>query len=506
MLTGNPIVAGTVIGGTYRIHRVVGGGGMGEVYEATHLRLSGRYAIKVLRASVATSSDALVRFAREAEITSRLRHPNIVAVHDFNVTDDGRPYLAMEYLEGIDLGRELAVVGALPIDRVVDLVGQIAAGLAVAHAGGVVHRDLKPQNVFLSRVSYQEGEVVKIVDFGISKVMEASMRLTVDSAILGTPQYMSPEQAQGHVAEIDEAADQFALAALTYEMLAGKPPFRGGAVAAVLYQVVHEQPASLRALRPGLAAELEAVVFRGLAKQRHRRFPSVLAFHRALVEAAGASAPSTRDTDLDAVSGEDVGVGAHASLRASGPTTVPLLPAQEATTVPLLPAQDAGITSTLRSAATAFTPAAAPGWRWVRAAAAAAVGLSLGGLIAYALRPTAPPGPASERVADPLPRASAIEIAPIVAPQGATAHPPALATTSPALARTSLTVTPAKATRVRPSTRQAARHDRESARQDVVPSPPTASAELVDPFVPPRPSADAGAPTEARKSRLFLEP
>lgn len=281
------LAPGTVLGATYEIVRLVGMGGMGELYEARHLRLAGRYAIKILHAGIAGLPDVVARFQREADITSRLRHPNIVNIVDFNLMPDGRPFLAMEFLEGTELSVELARAGPMPLARVVDLVGQLATALGAAHAIGVVHRDLKPQNVFLVQLPHEEREVIKILDFGISKLLESNQKLTVDAAILGTPQYMAPEQALGRIGEIDERTDQFALALMTYEMLAGHPAFRAEVPTAVLYQVVHEPPPSLRASNPEVPPAVETVVLRGLAKHRATRYPSVREFHRALLAAAG---------------------------------------------------------------------------------------------------------------------------------------------------------------------------------------------------------------------------
>jgi serine/threonine-protein kinase len=291
------LAPGTLLGDTYRVVRLVGAGGMGEVYEATHTRLAGRYAVKVLLAEISNRPDIFLRFRREAEVTSGLRHPNIVQVVDFNQTPSGHPYLVMEYLDGIELAAEIHRVGAMHIGRVFDIVGQAASALTAAHSHKIVHRDLKPQNIFLVRLPGEDREVVKVVDFGISKVREATTKLTQETAILGTPQYMAPEQAMGKLGDIDERTDQFALAAITYELLTGHTPFKGDAVPAVLYQVVHEQPEPMRKLVPTVSPAVEAVVFKALAKPQKDRYPSVLAFHRELVQAA-ASDPGLRVAEL----------------------------------------------------------------------------------------------------------------------------------------------------------------------------------------------------------------
>ena len=277
---------GTLLADTYRIVRLIGAGGMGEVYEATHSRLAGRYAVKVLLADVSNRADIFKRFQREAEVTSELRHPNIVQILDFNRTPGGNPYLVMEYLDGVELATEIRRVGAMPLPRVLDIVGQIASALTAAHTRGIVHRDLKPQNLFLLRLAGEEREVVKVVDFGISKVREATTKLTQEATIMGTPQYMAPEQALGRLSEIDARTDQFSLATITYELLTGREAFRGEAVTAILYQIVHEDPAPITSINPAVGPAVAAVVTKALAKDKQHRFPTVNDFHAELVRAA----------------------------------------------------------------------------------------------------------------------------------------------------------------------------------------------------------------------------
>ena len=170
---------------------------MGEVYEATHERLAHRYAVKFLHPGVRDHPEALPRFMREAQVTSLLRHPAIVSVVDFNTLPDGSAYLVMEYLEGESLGKVLARTGPLPLQRVVDITDQISAALTAAHLQGVVHRDMHPQNVFVMPGTGGQSERIKVLDFGISKIASISQKITGMAAVMGTPQYMSPEQAEG---------------------------------------------------------------------------------------------------------------------------------------------------------------------------------------------------------------------------------------------------------------------------------------------------------------------
>jgi eukaryotic-like serine/threonine-protein kinase len=269
---------GTLLAGTYRIVRRIGSGGMGEVYEATHERLAHRYAVKFLHPGMRDHPEALPRFMREAQVTSRLRHPGIVSVVDFNTLPNGQAYLVMEYLEGESLGEFLTRSGKLPLARVVDITDQLSSALTAAHKQGVVHRDMHPQNVFVVPGTGGQSERIKILDFGISKIASVSQKITGTAAVLGTPQYMSPEQAEGKTDQLDAAADQFSLAAIVYELLTGKPAFAGETLASVAYQVVHARPMPIATYRPELPVEIENVVLRGLSKNKKDRFPSVSEF------------------------------------------------------------------------------------------------------------------------------------------------------------------------------------------------------------------------------------
>ena len=169
---------------------------MGWVYEARQIRLNKRVAVKVMSRELAANREALARFHREAEITSQLGHPHLVNVTDFGTTDAGEPYLVMEYLDGQDLDHRLRRDSRLPLEVAVDITKQVASALDAAHAEGVVHRDLKPANIFLVRVR-GEADFVKVLDFGVSKIKAARTKLTRATAVIGTPEYMSPEQATG---------------------------------------------------------------------------------------------------------------------------------------------------------------------------------------------------------------------------------------------------------------------------------------------------------------------
>jgi serine/threonine-protein kinase len=289
------LALGQVIG-TYGIIRKVGAGGMGEIYEVSHGRLAGRYAMKVLRPEVAANSEALARFQREAKVTSALQHPNIVQVIDYSTLEGGQPYLVMEFLDGPELAQVLKDSRSLPLPRVVAYLKQIASGLAAAHRHDVVHRDLKPQNIFVLKIAGSDQELIKIVDFGISKISAVTATITSASTVIGTAQYMSPEQARGRIDEIDAKSDQFSLALIVYEMLTGHHAFQGDSVSSLVYQIVHEEPRALDDPDGPIPPSVAAVLKRALSKDKDRRFSTVKAFADAFEGAASAPAESTATT------------------------------------------------------------------------------------------------------------------------------------------------------------------------------------------------------------------
>ena len=269
----NPDLAGQVLGGTYEVIRELGRGGMGVVYEARHARTGSRVAVKVLHHKEAASAEIQARFEREAMLGSRLGHEHIVQVSDFQSTDQGFPYLVMELLEGEDLRRRLRREGPMSLVKAVSVTRQVALALAAAHEEGVVHRDLKPENIFLAR-RHAGGEVVKVLDFGLSKVMLSVTMATQQGQVLGTPNFMAPEQARGRVKEIDPRSDLFSLGLVLHNMLSGQLPFEAENLPALLYKVVHEEPASLASFRGDLPPGLIALVERATAKEMDQRHGS----------------------------------------------------------------------------------------------------------------------------------------------------------------------------------------------------------------------------------------
>ncbi len=274
---------GSVIADTYTIEGLLGRGGMGAVFVASHLRLPGkRVAIKVLHPEL-VDDEIFARFQREAEIASRLGHPNIVTVLDFNITPEGVPYLVLELLEGHTLADRIAE-GPMPLGEIVPIVRQLGSALAAAHAEGIVHRDLKPQNIFLvpTNVGGDEVDAAKILDFGISKIRGSMTVQTQAQALLGTPQYMAPEQAKGANDDIDQRTDLFALGVIVYEMLCGAPAFAGTSVAEVVFKVVYEPAPALALRAPGTPPAVIAAVEKAMQKAVGDRFATVSDFVHAL--------------------------------------------------------------------------------------------------------------------------------------------------------------------------------------------------------------------------------
>ena len=255
---------------------------MGVVYEADHVGLGKRVALKFLLEKYTEDPEVVARFHREARNASHIGHENICDVHDIGEADDGRAYLVMELLEGADLSQVLARSGPMSAERAVHLVNQILCGLAAAHGKGIIHRDMKPENVFVS--TRASGDFVKIMDFGISKIIaaqDARVRLTATGAVLGTPVYMAPEQAMG-AADMDHRVDIYAVGVMLYELLAGRPPFEAPSYLALVTKHLHEVPPRLDTFRPDLPQQLVAAVHCALEKDPARRFGAAADFARAL--------------------------------------------------------------------------------------------------------------------------------------------------------------------------------------------------------------------------------
>ena len=282
-----------IAGAPYFALRRLGRGGMGDVYEVAEGSLAGpRYALKLLQARLSHRLDLALRFQQEALVAARIDHPNVVRVFALGEVQDGRPYLVMELLRGRDLRAALAHTGPLPVARALDLAAQALAGLAAAHAAGVVHRDVKLENLFLG-----DDGTLKVLDFGIAKITHDDAPLTLPGAVLGTLVSMAPEQfAEGPV---DPRTDLYAMGLVLYELITGQGPFdelRGSPQALQFAHCERTPPSPSRFTRRPIAASVESAILRALAKSPDDRFQSAREMADALRRLSARERPGTRST------------------------------------------------------------------------------------------------------------------------------------------------------------------------------------------------------------------
>jgi serine/threonine-protein kinase len=274
--------SGSFLGGRYRVGALIGTGGMGSVYEAERLDLAQmRVAMKILHPSFGARADLVMRFRREAETIAAIDHPNIVRILDFQ-TPEGEPaFLVMERLHGEPLGDAIARDGRFTPERAAFVASQVLSALGAAHAANVVHRDLKPDNVFLITMSGLR-DIVKLLDFGVAKLMNArkNEKLTETGGVIGTPAYMSPEQARG--AGVDHRSDLYAVGCMMYEALTGSAPFSAENYNALLFEIQKAVPTPLDVLRPDVDPALVTIVNRAMAKSPTERFQTAEAMESAL--------------------------------------------------------------------------------------------------------------------------------------------------------------------------------------------------------------------------------
>jgi len=381
---------GTVLAGRYEVLRRIGEGGMGAVYEAKHTLIGKRVAVKVLLEKFLTKSDFVARLLQEARLASSIGHENIVDVTDFGTTDDGRSFVVMEFLDGEPLAQLVMREAPLPVERCLRIARQVASALEAAHAKGIFHRDVKPENVYLVRRG--DADFVKVVDFGISKAVKQGgdeaadqYRLTHTGLLLGTPLYMSPEQARGEE-DLDHRVDIWALGVMLYECLTGEVPFRANNYLGIISQVLtHEAPPPSR-LRPelGIPDAVEAVVMRAMEKDRTKRYQVMADLER----------------DIDRLLAGDQNVG------------MPLVPAGEAPAAsampkrwPLLAAM--GLVLVAAAIKTVWPPSTDPSpipLPAIRGEGRAAVSAPAPPKPAPAAAPVAPPAVAAERASKPTRR------------------------------------------------------------------------------------------------------
>ena len=278
---------GVILDSKYKLLASLGQGGMGSVFRAERLHIGDQVAVKLLHHDLVREQQALERFRREARTAAMIRHPNVVSIHDFNdgTGDATEAYIVMELVQGVSLGDLLRREGRMPATRAVRLMHDICAGVGVAHRQGLLHRDLKPDNVIVVPPNHEgDEETAKVVDFGLAKVRDVAgaTALTQTGAVIGTLYYMSPEQCSGE--ELDARADVYSLGAMFYEMVTGKPPFRANNLAGLIAKHLQEPP-------PAFPTDLQipsaqqAACHRALAKDRNQRQPDAIAFGRELQNA-----------------------------------------------------------------------------------------------------------------------------------------------------------------------------------------------------------------------------
>ncbi len=386
---GDPSLIGRTVSGKYKIESFLGGGAMGAVYKAHFKALEKNVAVKVMHRAIAVDPSFVGRFHREAKAASRLDHPNSMRVIDFGEEPDGLLYIAMEYVEGRDLYRVIHEDWPLANDDIADILMQALAALAVAHEMGVIHRDLKPENLMILRAKNDEDQdayVVKVCDFGIAKLTENDddpnasrdrdgQRLTTQGLVVGTPEYMSPEQARGE--KLDTRSDIYAMGIILYQLLTGRTPFTADTALAVVLKHITEAPAAPSVHYACVHKGLEAVAMRAIAKDRNDRFQTARAMRNTIRDAIAASArhasaapaevTSTRMRSAAALAG-----GSRVLPVESAPTVASGL----STSSHITPVATAALVTTALSSASTSRRRARP--RYVRAALSLAV---MGGLV-----------------------------------------------------------------------------------------------------------------------------
>ena len=286
---------GTILHDRWRILAELGRGGMGEVYLAEHITLGRKEAIKILMPSLAADPHFVSRFRREARAVNRLRHPNIIAIYDFGQLSDNRFYLSMEYADGESVYRLLKLAGRFDIGRALHVLGQLSYALHHAHSRGVVHRDLKPDNLIL----VGDDETLKVLDFGVAKIVatdhQESVALSSSNLVWGSPRYMSPERARG--VGNDPRSDLYAIGVMAYELIVGLPPFMGGPDEVIRAHLKEKPPAPSEHRALGdVPAELDALILKCMAKKPEERFQTAADLYAALTKVPGypSAKPETR--------------------------------------------------------------------------------------------------------------------------------------------------------------------------------------------------------------------
>jgi serine/threonine-protein kinase len=293
--SSDPLI-GQIIGGRYEVVRLIGRGGMGAIYEVRNTRLGRSFAMKTLFGDAASDLEVLARFRREADVVARIKHPNIVEVIDWESLEDGSPCIILEYLQGEDLSHRIREAAPMPWLFIAKVGDQILSALSVAHAANVIHRDLKPQNIFLALDDTGE-ERAKLLDFGVSKIRDSRSLVTTDARLLGTPSYMSPEQAEGRHDDIGPATDLWAMATILHEMATGDLTFNGASMPAVLYRICSKDAEPVDVKRPDAPPAFTQLLREALSRDPDQRIDDATVFRARLREALADVAPQVRYSD-----------------------------------------------------------------------------------------------------------------------------------------------------------------------------------------------------------------
>jgi serine/threonine-protein kinase len=395
-----PLPLGAIIAGKYRVERMLGAGGMGVVAAGRHVKLGHKVAIKMLRPSSIVDHELVARFEREAQAASRLTSDHVVRILDVGERDDGVPFIVMEYLDGRDLARVLKEDGPLSPRMATDYVLQACEALAEAHKKGIIHRDMKPANLFLARRA-DGSEIIKVLDFGISKLVRVGLageELTRSEIIMGSPQYMAPEQLKS-ARSVDARADVWSLGAILFKLVTDRFPFGGRTTAEVCASVLTVPTPRVSSHRKDVPRELDDAVAKALEKDQENRFSSVLELAQALAPVASEDG----STSIRAI--------LHVLSRTEGPASMPPPPmTSEPTRIRVqAPSSSGSVHVTFGGSTAALVKAArprslAPLWIGIAALAATAV------VIGY--RSTAERTPATGMVAPPPPTQASEEIPP----------------------------------------------------------------------------------------------
>ena len=313
-------LVGSIIAERYHILKKLGEGGMGQVYLAEHVKMGRKSAVKVMNPGMVQNVDAVSRFNREAQNASRINHPNVAGIYDFGETPDGLVYLAMEFVEGQPLTEIIRQHGALPPMRASEITRQTAEGLSVAHDMGIVHRDLKPDNIMVAK-GRNGADLVKVVDFGIAKAAASDeQKVTKTGMVVGTPEYMSPEQLSGD--PLDSRSDIYALGLVTFNMLTGKLPFPGETMQETMIMRLTDDPHPLSKMKPDVAwpSDLQTVMDKALARDANKRYRNASEYATELVQAIDRM-PATSITTMGTQIVGRVSHGSMATVVADVPKT-----------------------------------------------------------------------------------------------------------------------------------------------------------------------------------------